>query len=104
MTVTTWIKKMFAPMMCLLCIQTGKMVTDSERLKFRTDQLYFKSPQEMFDFFAEYPGALENTVRIAERCNVTFDFKTYHFPKFDAPEEKAKPSFLTSACKRGSSG
>ncbi len=66
----------------LLCIQTGKTVHDSERLKFRTDQLYFKSPEEMVQDFAQYPEAIENGLNIAERCHVEFDFKTYHFPQF----------------------
>jgi DNA polymerase III subunit alpha len=66
----------------LLCIQTGKTVHDTERFKFRTDQLYFKPQDEMAAAFGSYPDALRNTVRIADRCNVAFDFKTYHFPKF----------------------
>ncbi len=71
----------------LLCIQTGKTVHDSDRLKFRTDQLYFKSPQEMHAYFKDYPGALDHTVDIAKRCNIEFDFNTYHFPKYDASSE-----------------
>jgi DNA polymerase-3 subunit alpha len=67
----------------LLCIQTGKTVHDSDRLKFRTDQLYFKSKAEMHDYFVSYPDAMSNTVDIASRCNLEFDFKNYHFPKFD---------------------
>jgi DNA polymerase-3 subunit alpha len=67
----------------LLCIQTGKTVHDSERLKFRTDQLYFKSKEEMYTSFRDYPGAMRNTVDIANRCNIEFDFNTYHFPKFE---------------------
>ena len=66
----------------LLCIQTGKTIHDNERLKFRTDQLYFKSKAEMYAAFKDYPGALSNTVDIADRCNIDFDFKTYHFPRF----------------------
>ncbi|MBN1932127.1 MAG: DNA polymerase III subunit alpha [Desulfobacterales bacterium] len=68
----------------LLCIQTGKTVNDTDRLKFRTDQLYFKSPEEMHSYFKDYPSSLEHTKDIAARCNIEFDFKTYHFPKFDA--------------------
>jgi DNA polymerase-3 subunit alpha len=66
----------------LLCIQTGKTVEDNERFKFRTDQLYFKSKAEMYATFKDYPGAISNTVDIAARCNISFDFKTYHFPRF----------------------
>ena len=70
----------------LLCIQTAKTVNDADRLKFRTDQLYFKSGTEMHADFQDYPGALSNTLDIARRCNLEFDFKTYHFPKFDSPD------------------
>ena len=69
----------------LLCIQTGKTVQMSERMRFGTDQLYFKSKEEMAGYFAHRPDTLENTVKIAERCQVDFDFNTYHFPKFDTP-------------------
>jgi DNA polymerase-3 subunit alpha len=67
----------------LLCIQTQKTVHDSDRFKFRTDQLYFKTPEAMHADFAQYPGAIDNTLAIGRRCHVEFDFKTYHFPKFD---------------------
>ena len=85
----------------LLCIQTGKTVNDSERLKFRTDQLYFKPPEEMFEFFSDYPKALENTVRIADRCEVEFDFKTYHFPKFEAPDEQSEADYFEQRVREG---
>ncbi|MBE9530976.1 MAG: DNA polymerase III subunit alpha, partial [Proteobacteria bacterium] len=67
----------------LLCIQTGKTVHDTDRLRFRTDQLYLKSKAEMYSAFKDYPGALENTVDIARRCNIEFDYNSYHFPKFE---------------------
>ena len=67
----------------LLCIQTGKTVNDADRFKFRTDQLYFKSPQEMIDAFGNFPGAIENSLAIADRCQVDFSFGTFHFPVFD---------------------
>ena len=66
----------------LLCVQTGKTVNDKGRFRFRTDQLYFKSKQEMIDYFGDFPGAIQNTVDIAKRCEVEFDFNSYHFPKF----------------------
>ncbi len=67
----------------LLCIQTGKTMGDADRFRFGTDQLYFKSPDEMAAAFAHYPGAMENPKAIADRCEIEFDFKTYHFPRFD---------------------
>jgi DNA polymerase III subunit alpha len=66
----------------LLCIQTGKTVLDEKRMKFQTDQLYFKSPDEMAREFAHIPEALENTVAIAERCNLELKLGDYHFPVF----------------------
>jgi DNA polymerase-3 subunit alpha len=79
----------------LLCIQTGKTIHDSERFKFRTDQLYFKSKAEMHAAFKDYPGALSNTVDIAGRCHIDFDFKTYHFPRFaDASESSSEALFI----------
>jgi DNA polymerase-3 subunit alpha len=69
----------------LLCIQTGKTVQMTNRLKFGTTQLYYKSKPEMFTYFKEQPAAISNTVSIADRCHVDFDFKTYHFPRFETP-------------------
>ncbi len=74
----------------LLCIQTGKTIHDADRFKFRTDQLYFKSPREMYDYFGDYPGALENTVKIARQCSYDFDF-SYHFPQFTSGEGNSEP-------------
>jgi DNA polymerase-3 subunit alpha len=71
----------------LLCIQTGKTVQETKRLKFRTDQLYFKSPDEMKRDFAGYPNAIENTLEISSRCNLELDMGTFHFPQFRIQEE-----------------
>ena len=72
----------------LLCIQTGKTVKDAERFRFSTDTLYFKSPDEMKKSFADFGNAVSNTVEIGKRCEVTFDFDTYHFPKFKVDADK----------------
>jgi len=85
----------------LLCIQTGKTINDTQRLKFRTDQLYFKSKEEMHDAFKNYPGALDHTVDIAKRCNVDFDFHTYHFPKFDVSSELAEDEIFEKKVRQG---
>jgi len=85
----------------LLCIQTGKTVHDTERLKFRTDQLYFKPQAEMQAAFKDYPGALENTLDIAGRCNLEFDFNDYHFPNFETlPGQTVDELFAKSARER----
>ena len=70
----------------LLCIQTGKTVADEKRFKFNTDQLYYKSPEEMAREFAHVPDALANTVEIASRCNLKLNLGSYHFPVFPIEE------------------
>lgn len=69
----------------LLCVQTGKTVQEDKRLKFRTDQLYFKSPEEMKLDFADYPDAVKHSVDIGNRCNLELDLGSYHFPRFRVP-------------------
>lgn len=66
----------------LLCIQTGKTILDEKRMKFQTEELYFKSPDEMAREFAHVPDALANTVAISERCGLTLELGKYHFPVF----------------------
>ncbi len=70
----------------LLCIQTGKKITDTDRMRFETDELYIKSPEEMSDYFSNIPEAIENTVKIADKCNVTFEFGHTILPNYDVPE------------------
>jgi DNA polymerase-3 subunit alpha len=85
----------------LLCIQTGKTVHDTNRLQFRTDQLYFKSKEEMHASFNSYPDAISNTVDIARRCNLEFDFKTYHFPQFDTGSEQTADELFEQEVREG---
>lgn len=85
----------------LLCIQTGKTIQDNERLKFRTDQLYFKSKAEMHEAFKDYPGAISNTIEIASRCNIAFDFNTYHFPRFTDESEQSSDTLFARNVRQG---
>jgi DNA polymerase-3 subunit alpha len=85
----------------LLCIQTGKTIHDAERFKFRTDQLYFKSRDEMVADFKSYPGALANTVDIAKRCNLEFDFKTFHFPKYESESDRSADDIFDEKTRKG---
>ena len=64
-------------------------MTDEDRMRFDTEELYVKSPEEMKDYFANIPEAIENTVKIAEKCNVTFEFGHTILPNYDVPEEFA---------------
>ena len=70
----------------LLCIQTGKKMSDEDRMRFETDELYIKSPEEMSDYFSSVPEAIENTVKIADKCNVEFEFGHTILPNYDVPE------------------
>ena len=71
----------------LLCIQTGKRISDADRMRFDTDELYVKSPEEMIEYFRAFPDAIENTVKIAEKCNVEFEFGHTILPNYDVPSE-----------------
>lgn len=73
----------------LLCIQTGKTIEDNDRMSLSSEQFYFRSPEEMKELFAATPEAITNTVSIAERCNLTFEFGKFFLPKFEVknPEE-----------------
>ena len=75
----------------LVCIQTNHLRDDPRRLRFETDQLYFRTPQEMFELFGHVPEALENTVRIAQQCNVEIEFGKLKLPQFPLPEGFATP-------------
>ena len=71
----------------LLCIQTGKRMNDADRMRFETDELYVKSPEEMIEYFKAFPDAIENTVKIADKCNVEFEFGHTILPNYDVPPE-----------------
>lgn len=71
----------------LLCIQTGKRMSDPDRMRFDTDELYVKSPEEMTEYFSAFPDAIENTVEIANKCNVEFEFGHTILPNYDVPAE-----------------
>jgi len=85
----------------LLCIQTGKTINDTGRMRFKTDQFYLKSPLEMSELFEYIPEAIKNSVEIAERCNVTFDFSKRYLPKYDVPEGFTSEQYLRQLCEDG---
>ena len=85
----------------LLCIQTGKTVDDPNRMKFQTDEFYLKSEEEMRQLFPNCEEAFENTVKIAERCNLEFVFNQYHLPSFDVPEGYTSESYFRKLCTDG---
>ncbi len=88
----------------LLCIQTGKTMDDPNRMRFSNEEFYVKTPSEMAELFKEYPEAIANTLRIAERCNLEFDFGTYHFPHFDTPPGESLDQMLARQSREGLEG
>ena len=86
----------------LLCIQTGKRMSDPDRMRFETEELYIKSPEEMIEYFKAFPDAIENTVKIAEKCNVEFEFGHTILPNYDVPQEfPTHYDFLKKLCDDG---
>ena len=86
----------------LLCIQTGKRMSDEDRMRFETEEFYIKSPEEMADYFSEFPDAIENTVKIAEKCNYDFEFGVTKLPNYDVPEEYATHlDYFKDLCYKG---
>lgn len=85
----------------LLCIQMQKIVDDPTRMKFPNDEFYLKSREEMEELFTFAPEAIDNTLKIAERCNVEFDFSNYHIPSFEVPEGYDELSYLQKLCTDG---
>ena len=85
----------------LLCIQTGKTVDDENRMKFQTQEFYLKSEDELRKLFPGCDEAFENTVRIAERCNLEFVFNEYHLPSFPVPEGFTNEEYFRKLCYDG---
>jgi DNA polymerase-3 subunit alpha len=85
----------------LLCIQTGKTMSDTHRMKFATDQFFFKTAEEMAQVFGELPEALERTVAIAERCNVKIEAVKNSFPDFQVPEGHTVDTYFAAVAREG---
>ena len=85
----------------LMCIQTGKTMSDAARMKFATDQFYFKSGEEMAQVFRELPDAVTRTVAIADRCNVKIQRVGNPFPEFKVPEGHTTDSYFERVVRQG---
>jgi len=85
----------------LLCIQTQTTLDDPQRMRFQTDEFYFRSPAEMKGIFEEIPEAIAHTLDIASRCNLELDFSKIHLPKYDPPQGQNKEDFLRQLCEVG---
>jgi DNA polymerase-3 subunit alpha len=85
----------------LMCIQTVRFLDETDRLKMEGEEFYLKSPDEMAALFKDVPEALENTVKIAEECNVEIEFGKMHLPAYYPPEGYTKPAYLRILCNQG---
>ncbi len=85
----------------LMCVQTGRTVDDDERMKMNSSELYVKSEQEMRELFSYVPEAIENTAKIADRCNVEIEFGKLHLPAFEVPSGMTPYEYLRKLCYDG---
>jgi len=85
----------------LLCIQTGKTLQDPDRMRFQTEEFYFKSPEEMRELFSDLPEALSCSVEIAEQCNLELRFAEKHIPKVSIPSGESLESYLVHLARAG---
>ena len=84
----------------MLCIGTGKMVQDENRMRY-VPELYFKSPAEMHEIFSEFPEAITNTLEIGERCRVDLEFGRSKYPEYPVPAGKTREGYLRELCYQG---
>lgn len=85
----------------LLCMQTGKTINDEDRMVFNTDQLYIKSIEEMQNAFSKVPDALENTVEIANKCELVIEFGKTKLPNYEIDEDMTHFEYLKKMCQKG---
>ena len=86
---------------CLICLGTQSLLSDTKRMKYVEQQFYLRSADEMKALFAEIPDAVKNTLEVAEKCNVGFDFKTLHYPVFVPPEHLTREGYLRQLLAEG---
>ncbi len=85
----------------LLAIQTGKLLSDTDRMRYEDPTYYLRSPAEMAALFAEIPEAVTNTLAVAERCNLSLDVDDYRLPQFDVPAGHTAETYLRLLCEEG---
>ena len=85
----------------LLCIQTGKTINDEKRMRFESQQFYLKDEEEMASLFDKYPGALENSIKIARECQLELSFDETHLPDYELPAGTTETDYLRKLCEEG---
>ncbi|MEA3506923.1 MAG: DNA polymerase III subunit alpha, partial [Elusimicrobiota bacterium] len=85
----------------LMCIGTGRTMDDPNHMQFSGDEYYLKSADEMKSIFSRYPEALENTLKIAERCNLILDFGSTYLPEYKVPKDYTRREYLKKLCEDG---
>ena len=85
----------------LLCVQSGSTLDDPNRFKFDADEFYLKSAEEMRQLFRDHPEACDNTLAIAERCDVKFDTSANYMPRFPVPEDETEQSWFVKEVEKG---
>lgn len=85
----------------LICIGTGSMIDEPNRLRYEGDQFYLRTPEEMKALFKDIPEAISNTVEVAERCNLELDFSKTHLPYFEPPKGKTQFDYMKELCYEG---
>ena len=85
----------------LICVQTGKTLTDPDTMEFETEEFYVKSTEEMYELFAYIEEACENTVKIAEKCNFDYEFGVTKLPKYITPDGSSNQQFFEKLCRDG---
>ncbi len=85
----------------LMCLQTGKKVTDTNRFSMKEFPLHLRSKEEMYEAFSDIPEALENTQKIADRCKVEIEFDNHKLPNYEVPENHTPQTYLKKLCEKG---
>ncbi|HUI07838.1 MAG TPA: DNA polymerase III subunit alpha [Verrucomicrobiae bacterium] len=86
---------------CLICLGTQSLVADEKRMRYVAEQFYLRSPEEMHELFAETPEAIQNTLAVAEKCNVLLEFGKLHFPAYQPPDGLSREQYLRQLCDQG---
>ena len=86
---------------CMICLQTQSLLSDEKRMRYVAEQFYLRTPEEMHELFAEVPEALQNTLAVAEKCNLLLEFDKLRFPAYQPPDGFTREQYLRHLCEQG---